>query len=569
MKELKQFGVQLIHCQTEFGIGIFSRLAAEVLDVPIVYTYHTMWADYSHYLVPIKSNAVDGIVKKMIYRFSKLCGSKCTELIVPSSKTMEALEQYGINKTMHVIPTGLELEKFDPKNKNQELVNDLRNKYNLDNKFVITFLGRIAKEKSIDLIIDAAKILSTTRKDFKVLIVGGGPSLDFLKEKVHLDGLDEFVSFTGPQEPKVVPTCYHLSNVFASASLSETQGLTFIEAMASGIPALARRDKNLEDVIIDGRNGYFFEDENHLASIILRMMDEDCSVICKQAYEDAMQYSSTIFGSKVLDVYHRAIQNKEYLYTIKEIRSVKNDLYDVVIQSEASNIVVSVTKRQIDSLDIYEGKEINREVYDALIEEEKIHSAYQQSLKYLSYKDYSSGQLRKRLLSLEEYDDGQLDKTIALLEEKNLINDEAYTLHYLRRSIRLEMGINKAVYNLINLDISREIIDQCLLELEDDEEYQETETTLDVMNVFMNNTFKITTDLDNVGGLMEYNDTVLHNGDTLDLNVKIGQINKYNGTIHINTVQFPEHTWIDVDMLSQYLLDNILQRFYLMQKGRI
>ncbi len=104
---------------------------------------------------------------------------------------------------------------------------------------------------------------------------------------------------------------------------------------------------------------------------------------------------------------------------------------------------------------------------------------------------------------------------------------------------------------------------------EDDEEYQETETTLDVMNVFMNNTFKITTDLDNVGGLMEYNDTVLHNGDTLDLNVKIGQINKYNGTIHINTVQFPEHTWIDVDMLSQYLLDNILQRFYLMQKGRI
>lgn len=472
LKELKQFGVQIIHCQTEFGIGIFSRLAAEVLDVPIVYTYHTMWADYSHYLVPIKSNAVDGIVKKMIHRFSKLCGTKCTELIVPSSKTLEALEQYGIHKSMHVIPTGLELDKFDPKNKNQALIDELKIKYDLEGKFVITFLGRIAKEKSIDLIIDSAKILSQTRGDFKVLIVGGGPSLEHLKQKVKEDNLEEFVCFTGPQDPKVVPAHYHLSNVFASASLSETQGLTFIEAMASGIPALARRDKNLEDVIIDGRNGYFFEDKEDLANIIMRLMDQDCTALNNQAYIDAMEHSSVLFGQKVMEVYKLAQQNKEYLYTIKEVTLLDKGVYDIVVQSEASNITLQATKSQVARLDIYEGKVIDREIYDALVEEEKVYDAYQRALKYLSYKDYSAGQLRKRLLSLDEYDDSQLDKTIELLKEKNLINDEAFTLHYLRRSIRLEIGINKAVYNLINLDISREIIDNCLLELEDDEEYQ-------------------------------------------------------------------------------------------------
>lgn len=472
MKELKQFGVQVIHCQTEFGVGVFSRLAAEVLDVPIVYTYHTMWADYSHYLLPIKSNAVDGILKKMIYRFSKLCGSRCTELIVPSSKTSEALEEYGIHKTMHIIPTGLELDKFDPKNSDPQIIEQLKREYALEDKFVITFLGRIAKEKSIDMIIDATKIIAKSRNDFKVMIVGGGPSLEELKEKVSKDGLEEFVVFTGPKPPKLVPSHYHLSNVFASASLSETQGLTFIEAMASGIPALARRDKNLEDVIIDGRNGYFFEDEDDLAKIVLGLMESDTSVLNQQAYQDAMQYSSDIFGQKVLDVYKLAQQNKEYLYTIKDIHPSKNQYYDVVVKSEASEIVVEVSNRVIENLMLSIGDTVDREVYDRLIEEEKVASAYQRALKYLSYKDYSAGQLRKKLVYLEDYDDCQLDKTMELLKEKNLINDEAFTMHYLRRAIRLEMGLNKAVYNLINLDIPRDVIDRCILELEDDEEYQ-------------------------------------------------------------------------------------------------
>ena len=127
MKEIKSMNIEVIHVQTEFGIGIFGRIVGEALNIPVVYTYHTMWADYSHYVNPINSTAIDGLIKKAITRISKFYGDKSAELIVPSiRKTKEALKKYGINKNMHIIPTGLELEKFDPKNKNEKLIKQIK-----------------------------------------------------------------------------------------------------------------------------------------------------------------------------------------------------------------------------------------------------------------------------------------------------------------------------------------------------------------------------------------------------------------------------------------------------------
>ena len=87
MKEIKKFAPEVIHVQTEFGIGIFGRIAGEYLDVPVVYTYHTMWTDYSHYVNPINSETVDTVVKKVITKISKFYGNSCQGLIVPSNKT--------------------------------------------------------------------------------------------------------------------------------------------------------------------------------------------------------------------------------------------------------------------------------------------------------------------------------------------------------------------------------------------------------------------------------------------------------------------------------------------------
>ena len=178
MKEIKSMNIEVIHVQTEFGIGIFGRIVGEALNIPVVYTYHTMWADYSHYVNPINSTAIDGLIKKAITRISKFYGDKSAELIVPSIKTKEALEKYGLHKNMHIIPTGLELDKFDPKNKDDKLINQIKEKYGIKEQFIVTFLGRIAKEKSIDVLIDAMKEIVKENDNILCLIVGGGPYLD-------------------------------------------------------------------------------------------------------------------------------------------------------------------------------------------------------------------------------------------------------------------------------------------------------------------------------------------------------------------------------------------------------
>lgn len=307
MRALKKMNIDVIHIQTEFGIGIFGRIVGDALKIPVVYTYHTMWADYSHYINPLNSNSIDGLIKKAVARITRFYADKSAELIVPSQKTKDALELYGLNKDAHIIPTGLELDKFDPKNKNEELVNSIKKEYGINDEFVITFLGRIAKEKSIDILIDAMKEIVKKNKNVKCLIVGGGPQLEELKELVSSYGISEYVIFTGAKTSEEVPSYYHISDVFVSASITETQGLTYIEAMASGIPAVARYDKNLENIIIDGVNGYFFNKTEELIDILLNLMNFDCSKMKEQAELSMMKYSSENFYKQVIHVYNKAI----------------------------------------------------------------------------------------------------------------------------------------------------------------------------------------------------------------------------------------------------------------------
>lgn len=471
MKEIKSMNIEVIHVQTEFGIGIFGRIVGEALNIPVVYTYHTMWADYSHYVNPINSTAIDGLIKKAITRISKFYGDKSAELIVPSIKTKEALEKYGLHKNMHIIPTGLELDKFDPKNKDDKLINQIKEKYGIKEQFIVTFLGRIAKEKSIDVLIDAMKEIVKENDNILCLIVGGGPYLDELKELVKDDQIEKYIIFTGPKLSQEVPSYYHLSNVFVSASVTETQGLTYIEAMASGIPAVARYDQNLENVIIDGVNGYFFKETNELVSILLNMMNSDCSKMAREAYLHAMKFSSEVFYEKVIDVYKLAIKQKYYTYKVKSIYEIKDSMNEVIFLFDESEIILELSDKIIKSYELEIGKEISKETFDILKDHEQVTRAYNKALKFLTVKDYTYNQMKKKLMDSGNYDDAQLDTTLELLQNKNLINDEEYTVNYLKRCTRLGVGLNKAIYNLRNYGVSDEIIDQCLEKNSFDDEY--------------------------------------------------------------------------------------------------
>ncbi len=472
MSELRRRSIDLVHCQTEFGVGIFSRIVAETLDIPIVYTYHTMWADYSHYFSPVKSGAVEGLVKKMITRMSKVYGGHCSELIVPSTKTADALAGYGLDKQMHIIPTGLELSKFDVTNLNLEVSNQIKNKYSLEGKFVITFLGRIAPEKSIDMIIDALEKIDLVKNPFCFLIVGGGPSLDDLKQRVENENLGHYVTFTGPQDHEMVPYYYNLSDIFISASMSETQGLTFIEAMACKTPVLARFDDNLKDVIQDGYNGFFFNTTDELTALVEKIMEMDLTELSDNALASTEKFSSTRFYSEVIKVYTKALERYQKDHIITKISVLDNNKNLVYFRVDNDYITITVNDEACKRYQFEVNNKVSSLIIRELIDNEKIVKAYGKALKYLSYRDYTKNQMKKKLLGLGEYSEYQAESVVSLLEDKNLINDDEYALAYLKRCMRQKTGINKAVHHLLDARIPTEVIDRCIAVLEDDEEYQ-------------------------------------------------------------------------------------------------
>ena len=149
MKIIKSWNLDVIHSQTDFGIGMFSRIVSTKLNIPIVHTYHTLYEDYVHY---VTHGHFNNLGKKLAIKLTKyFCEKKCDELIVPTPKIKELFEQkYQIKKLVHVIPTGIDTNKFNLNPKMSKEVTKLKQKYNLQSSFVIGTVGRIAKEKSLD-----------------------------------------------------------------------------------------------------------------------------------------------------------------------------------------------------------------------------------------------------------------------------------------------------------------------------------------------------------------------------------------------------------------------------------
>lgn len=469
MKEIKEFHPDIIHIQTEFGIGIFGRIAGEILNVPVCYTYHTMWSDYSHYIVPEGFKTIDLAAKKIIEKISKIYGETCTELIVPSEKTAIALKSYGIESPINVVPTGLMLDKFSIRN--EAYIKKIKEEYHLDNQFVVTFLGRIAPEKSIDMLLYAFRKIKNIQQNIVFMIVGGGPQLESLKQlAIDLD-IDDIVIFTGAKDSQYVPSFYHVSNLFVSGSLSETQGLTFIEAMASGIPVLARFDKNLEDVIIDQYNGYFFKDEDDLVEKIIMLSKKDLNQLSKNALAVANQYSSQNFYKNIMNVYQKAINEKNYCYYVESIIR-DDDKYLVSFVFDHHQVVIRLAKNVIERYGLYIGEVIDREQLEALKDCEQVDIAYHKALKYLTYKDYSYFMMKQKLEDQGDYSDIQIEMTLDLLIQKHLIDDYEYTRQYLQKANRLSIGINKAIDNLKRDGISPFVIDECLEVYSSDIEYE-------------------------------------------------------------------------------------------------
>lgn len=311
MKKIENLNLDIIHTQTEFSIGVFGRIMAKRLDIPVVHTYHTMYEDYMHY---ITNNTMLKYASNLAKKASKLYCQKYDKVIAPTVKTKNALQSYGLNNDIEVIPTGIKLKRFKKENHSEKEINELKRKFNIKpNQPVILYIGRIAREKSIDIILKEFPKLLDKIPDAMFLIVGDGPVKSDLEGLTKKLNITSSVIFAGEKPWEEIGKYYQLGDVFVSASTTETQGLTFVEAMASKTPVLAKYDTNLDDMLEDKVNGRVFYKDKNLSDILIEILKNKygTELMVKRAYQDVQSISAVEFGKKVEKIYSEILYKKE------------------------------------------------------------------------------------------------------------------------------------------------------------------------------------------------------------------------------------------------------------------
>lgn len=312
MKIIKNWHLDVIHSQTEFGIGYFSRIVAKKLNLPIVHTYHTLYEDYVHY---VTHGHFNNLAKKLAIKITKYyCEKKCDELIVPTDKIKDLfINKYNISQPINVIPTGIDIDKFKLTQNIKKEIESIKKKYKIkDTDFIIGSVGRIAPEKSFDKLLYNIKEMIKVNTNIKVMLVGGGPDLDNLKELTKKLHLEDYVIFTDKVNYDLVPAYFNTFNVIVSFSKTETQGLTIIEGLAASKPNICIEDDSFKAMIEPNYNGYLFKNDNEFKDYIFKLMND------KKLYKDmstnarnsTYKYSKEVFASEVLKVYHKAIEKK-------------------------------------------------------------------------------------------------------------------------------------------------------------------------------------------------------------------------------------------------------------------
>lgn len=330
VNKIKSWNLDVIHSQTEFAIGIFARLFAKQFNIPLVHTYHTMYEDYVHY---ITHGYFDKSSKKIVKYLTKFyCDKTASELIVPTNKTYKLFkEKYEFEKNIHIVPTGMEIDRFFKENMNKKEVEKLRKKLNIAKRdVVIIFVGRLAEEKNVEFLLKAQRELNQKLSNLKLLIVGDGPDKEKFQQICKDYGIAENVIFTGKVAWEEIPNYYHLSDIFATASKTETQGLTVIETMAAGVTPVCIKDEAFLTAITHNLNGFIFENEEEYKQIIITLTKKKSERVrvSNQARIQSEHFSSSQFAENVLVVYRHAIENKnKYRFGIlsKITRKIKGE----------------------------------------------------------------------------------------------------------------------------------------------------------------------------------------------------------------------------------------------------
>ncbi|MGT2755547.1 glycosyltransferase [Streptococcus ovuberis] len=299
VKLAERYHLDIIHTQTEFSLGLLGKMIARELKIPVIHTYHTNYEDYVHYIA--KGKVIrPGMVKYIIRSYCNYMDG----VICPSQIVEGMLTDYKVTAPKRVIPTGIDLEKFRRPELSRQDLADLRGKLGIsEDTYMLLSLSRVSYEKNIQALMTALpKVLEQGLK-VKLVIAGDGPYLTELKQLANALDLADDVIFTGMIAPSETALYYKAADFFVSASTSETQGLTYLEALASGTAVIAHDNPYLANVISDKMFGTLYRYEKDLAEAICDAIIATPPMTKEALANKLYEISAENFGRQVADFY--------------------------------------------------------------------------------------------------------------------------------------------------------------------------------------------------------------------------------------------------------------------------
>ncbi len=312
LKKVKEYNLDIIHINTEFTMARLGILASKKLHIPCVYTLHTLYEDYLRYVSATVDKyfhkpLLSGLAKMLVSPINKVAKIK----IVPTRKVLTYISKYYIDGDVRVIPTGLDLDDLVNKKVDDSKILELKEKLGINNKFVFVSIGRVSQEKSIDVLLKAySKVASSNSV---LIIVGDGPAKEELEVLAKELGIDQYVKFLGFVEWEYIVSYYQVADVFLNASVTETQGLTYLESLAVGTPILVKRDDCLIDILKENVNGFYFDTVEDLSNYMSKLISKDIDIshIKNNTFDTIKQYSKEQFAKSILNVYEDAIKKQK------------------------------------------------------------------------------------------------------------------------------------------------------------------------------------------------------------------------------------------------------------------
>lgn len=300
-KVAREVKLDIVHTQTEFALGMIGKYVAHQLKIPAIHTYHTMYEDYLHYVL-------NGHLLRPYHvkQFTNVYLKNMDGVIAPSERVEKLLKRYKVTIPMKVIPTGVDIESL-----NQPITNDVRHDLGIEpDAQVLLTLSRIAGEKKINRILNALPEIVDEFPKVCLVIAGDGPDLEVLQEQVERLTLEDNVIFAGDVPHEDVGSFYKMADLFVSASDTETQGLTYIEALASGTRCVVYDTDYTERVFDDKCFGEVFTRPSEMRDEILDYLREGPREIPADKLAKKLdQISAKRFGSDVHQFYEEVIEN--------------------------------------------------------------------------------------------------------------------------------------------------------------------------------------------------------------------------------------------------------------------